>query len=943
MTCFTIFSYVFKRVVRSWKLFVALLVGVMLASAFFSGINIGADTVAVQVLAQQLKQVPVDMVISSGSKVISRADVASLAASVSSIEGVRDFEIVSRTYGTTQLQGDTLTTSFSLVGVSNSSRVYDGLIVLDGAATLGVNETYVDVSSTDVGRLQIGDVLTLNIVAIGRFGSWGQTPSTTYATVNLTVAGFVRLTNQSSSIASGAYASSGLNMPESFMMRRGGFQRQLPQNILIVSWEKTFSKLLDTIYSRLPSSSPVTMDILLWLDRNILVNPWDISGSLDALQLVTAQVGNEAAAYGLSATNYLASVLNSYQATADSLKVQMVLLTLPVFFVAWYMGLTVSDISFNLRRREIGLLLTNGLSRNQLLSLFLGEASLIGLIGGASAIGLGLLLNSFFAVVGGELGDFPVISLDTVLLIVVFSIALALLSVVQPARRASKLKAVDALREYVYLEEAKPRRRIWHWVAFILGTFKIMTWILGVNLAASLTPSRFIGSGAGMSTFLLSQIATFIDSILNYVGPILFFWGFTKIFILGSVMFSEALAKMSKVFLGDLSLLPTRSIRRNVPRVASVAFLLALIMGYGVSVIGSVASEQDYATRVIYANVGADISVWLFSSTNISLMMEKIGNLSSVSSLTPEYRFTGTTSLGSIQLRAVDPVGWPLTAYYEDGWFYGNDIQTAFQALATDNNTIILDHATADSLNLWTGDTIYVNFNGTIFNLRIVGIFGPAPSQVVTGMPGFVFTQRYWSYVSDGLYSQVSASVSSSARILVKTVQGVSGEAVAEEIYNLGSEVQRVDSVAEQLRVRQSNVLLTGPVNVQQLGVVFAGLAASVGVALVTSVTLRERRRELSLMGAGGFSFKQLVSTLLAESLGLIIFSLSLGSLVGLAIIYGNVASSNISTQLTMRRVIFPTDSLVTIFAVIALVFVSTVIPILISSKRAVSKMERIV
>jgi len=122
-------------------------------------------------------------------------------------------------------------------------------------------------------------------------------------------------------------------------------------------------------------------------------------------------------------------------------------------------------------------------------------------------------------------------------------------------------------------------------------------------------------------------------------------------------------------------------------------------------------------------------------------------------------------------------------------------------------------------------------------------------------------------------------------------------------------------------------------------------LAASVGVALVTSVTLRERKRELSLMGAGGFSFKQLFSMLLAESLGLIIFSLLLGTLVGLAIVYGNVASSNITniTQLTMRRVVFPLDSLLVILAVVVLVFGSTVIPIIISARRAVSKMERIV
>jgi len=61
-----IFPYAFKRVIRSWRLFAALLLGVVLASTFFAGINIGADTAAKQALDQQLNQVPVDIVVRSG-------------------------------------------------------------------------------------------------------------------------------------------------------------------------------------------------------------------------------------------------------------------------------------------------------------------------------------------------------------------------------------------------------------------------------------------------------------------------------------------------------------------------------------------------------------------------------------------------------------------------------------------------------------------------------------------------------------------------------------------------------------------------------------------------------------------------------------------------------------------------------------------------------------
>ncbi len=61
--------------------------------------------------------------------------------------------------------------------------------------------------------------------------------------------------------------------------------------------------------------------------------------------------------------------------------------------MAWYIGSTVSDVSFNLRRREIGLLSTKGLSSGQIQRMFFTEALLIGLVGGLAGVVGGALLN----------------------------------------------------------------------------------------------------------------------------------------------------------------------------------------------------------------------------------------------------------------------------------------------------------------------------------------------------------------------------------------------------------------------------------------------------------------------------------------------------------------------------------------------------------------------
>jgi len=74
------FSYAIKRVIRSLGLFAALLLGVILASTFFAGVNIGADTTAKAALNQQLSRVPVDIVIGQYGSQASSSTVWTAAA-----------------------------------------------------------------------------------------------------------------------------------------------------------------------------------------------------------------------------------------------------------------------------------------------------------------------------------------------------------------------------------------------------------------------------------------------------------------------------------------------------------------------------------------------------------------------------------------------------------------------------------------------------------------------------------------------------------------------------------------------------------------------------------------------------------------------------------------------------------------------------------------------
>jgi len=133
--------------------------------------------------------------------------------------------------------------------------------------------------------------------------------------------------------------------------------------------------------------------------------------------------------------------------------------------------------------------------------------------------------------------------------------------------------------------------------------------------------------------------------------------------------------------------------------------------------------------------------------------------------------------------------------------------------------------------------------------------------------------------------------------------------------------------------------------NIQLLGVAFAVVAASIGTALVTLVSLKERSREVSIMSIRGLSFKQLVTMLLIENLAVVLFAVLLGSVVGLIVVYGNVSAANAAAPFSIltHHIVFPIDMMLVLLACFLLVLASTIIPVIIMSKRYVSRLERIV
>lgn len=910
----------------------------MLAATFFGGVNIGADTIAKQFLDRQLSQTPVDVRVQAFGSSFGTSYITldpsywtRVRDEIGSVEGVKSAEVRSGFSG--YPNSSTYSPDYFVHAIMDSSTVYADAII-SGSPGLGVNETYVVEGSWIAPTVARGQQLTVYL----------SSPSATIpVSLNLTIAGTVNLGERAQAILNIYFFGGPIAATRFF------------QNILLISWEKTLAPILGSICPPQPpggvcSGALPIPSIDVYLDRDSLINVFDIQSSIANVETVVARIQNVASREGLSTYPAITGILQAAAFPSFILRVFYVIISLPVFFIAWYMGGTVSQSSLNLRRREIGLLLAKGATKGQLARIFLGEALFVGTVGGALGLALAVLLNPVFVeAFGGQSTGSIFLSRETAIVTIVFTVILTLLSVWRPARRAASLSPLDALREYVYVEEVKGYKQTRPLIAFGLGLYKIAFLLLGINF---LTLSQNAGGARSALVSLGLVVLTFLDFVLSFIGPFLFFWGASRIFAGGSARFQALIARFGRRILGELSQVASKNVYRNPARVAAITFLLALISGYGVWVTGQFASIQDHSVRQVFVNVGGEISVTTPNASSALGLATQLSQWSNVTAATPEIGLF--SSFGS-QARAIDPVGWRAAAYHEHEWFTGQGENAIFEALGNDPRTIILEKGVASRLQLSIGETFALTVStGTSYSMRVVGFFGPDTSQAqVLGGP--VIPSIFgggWSYVSLQFWQSLPGGPFSSSRILVNAGQSVNATVLGESIQDLSSEysVRVAERELNQVSNAPGTDIFQGILDVFRLGVVFAGLAASVGVGTVTYASFREREKETTIMAVRGVSYGQLLGILLMESLPIVVFSLVLGTAVGLLNVHGwNLSLNSIflgqsfEAALAPYRVVLPAWVLVTLAILFGSILSAVIIPALMEARKTSEKMTRMV
>jgi putative ABC transport system permease protein len=545
-------------------------------------------------------------------------------------------------------------------------------------------------------------------------------------------------------------------------------------------------------------------------------------------------------------------------------------------FVALFVGAFVIFNTFNIvvtqRTRELGLLRALGASRRQVFASVVIESTVVGLLGSAIGlavgIGLAVLLKEGLEVIGLELPPTPLqIGPTTIVAALVVGTIVTVVASVFPARRASRVAPIEALREGSVAPTASLRRRA------IVGGLLTAAGVAAIT--AGLfgdvpQPAAIVGGGAQF---------TFIG--VAVLSP----------------LFARPLAAgigAPARRLGMTGRLGQENAKRNPRRTASTA--AALMIGLGLVVFVSVfmttlkASASATLDETLRADFILSASGFQPFSPSVARDLSERDEFAAIS----PFRQAGVkigggiTFLSGVDESTIDVV---VSVPMEEG---------SASALARPG-TILIYKGIAQGRDLGLGDDLPVAFARTgTQRLEIVGIYtdNRLLGDYTTSL------EEYEENVAEQL----------DFLVFVRAAEGVSLEQARGALDEIVGRFPNIEIDDQAEFKEQQNRLIDQVFGVVLVLLVLSVIISSFGIANTLALSIYERVRELGLLRAVGMQRRQLGWMIVIEA---VIVSL-LGAVLGIAIgILFGWAMQQALADLGVSSFAVPWDLLV-VFAIVA-------------------------
>lgn len=519
---------------------------------------------------------------------------------------------------------------------------------------------------------------------------------------------------------------------------------------------------------------------------------------------------------------------------------------LTVFIVSSTFAFTVAQ-----RRRDLALLRLVGGGRGQLVLLLLGEALLLGLTGTALGVLVGLpatWLQARLLIALGFLPDgFPLVWDGGVLIASgCVGVTVALVGVLAAARRAAKVRPLDALRDTGGAARVMTPVR---WLAG-LSSLAFTIWMVTLAQSADLLGAMLMGLGISiMGAVSLSALSPLVVPLAGRV--------------LGAVLRTSTLGELAQANLRD-------GVRRSASTAAPLIVLVALLLGL-TGTLGSLAlmsgEEQRHLVRgdLVVTSSGADL--------------DRIAAVPGVAAASPQL----SLSMSVTARHHEENRTWRQTHYAGivaiDASAYSrtHDLHLRAGSLTRlHGRTIALGPGMAES-GIRVGSTVTAAVNGHKTRLKVVAALRPTLEN---------YSETF--LVPRGLVP-ASALAAAKAETVIRLAPGASRSTVRTAIRAAGADkVQTVPQWADDRTAAQQR----GNVGILAVLMGMAGGYAVVAVINAVMIAGTERRTEFAAARVTGLTRPQVIRAALIESWAVTAIGLVLGCTVAAGALAGMLAAS---------------------------------------------------
>lgn len=515
--------------------------------------------------------------------------------------------------------------------------------------------------------------------------------------------------------------------------------------------------------------------------------------------------------------------------------------------IALFVGAFIIFNTFSMlvaqRTRELALLRAVGAGRGQVLRMVLGEAVVVGLLGGilgllagvALAVGLRALIGSFGLPLGGDL---PV-QVRTVVVSLVLGVLVTVISAVMPAVRATRIAPVAAMRDDVALPERGLRVR----GAVGLSVLAAGAALLGYGFVLDGSTSAIVVGIAAVAIFLGAAVAAPLVS-----RPVVRLVAAPMVLVLGSV---GRLARQNAL----------RNPRRTATTASALMVGLALVSGVTVLAASAKSSTNDLVDAQLTADFvlnGGGFSQFPAAVAERAAELPGVESVASLGGVPVEVDGEGSFALGADAAALVDSVR--MTTVSGD-------------LAALDSGDLAVSESLAEDRGLAVGDQVTTTV-GTLVDvdLRVGAIYEDNP---VVGAPVLIPMKLYTEGVPAAAQGIFSA--------YVKVADGADAAQVRDALVEL---VQPFVIVSVQDR-DEFKAAQAAQID-QTLTILYVLLALSVVIAVLgiintLALSVFERTREIGLLRAVGLTRSQLTGTITVESVTTAVFGALLGTALGLS------------------------------------------------------------